>query len=108
MGSEFRRKSYFGESESKARRFCELIIEGKSDIEARDILRQGKNNYYILLLIMAREYYYIGDFKNGDKYLNKIESLRVKPKYLVKILEEIKGRRKFYSNESELSLILKL
>lgn len=90
----------------------DFIIESGLDVEsACQQLNLTPEQIDIINLIYAREFYMQGDFKRGDIFLKSVEQSKFKTKITIKILEEIKRKRKFYQNrqvEEPRKLVLSL
>ena len=52
--------------------------------------------YLRVLLIIAREYYYIGNSVQGDRLLNIVKRDKNKSRNIVKLIVEIENNKKFY------------
>ena len=52
-------------------------------------------------LIMAREYYEEGNFKDGNMYLNSVAETPGKTERVMKAMEDIRSKREFYQYRDE-------
>ena len=63
----------------------------------------GLNNEQkdLLKLIVAREYYRDGNFKQGDMFLNNVEETKAKSNKVREVLKEVRNRKRFYQYRDE-------
>lgn len=56
---------------------------------------------YIVLLITAREYYYLNNDLMGDRYFMQVEKAKNKSRKVISLFEEIRKKKRFYKNHEE-------
>ena len=61
----------------------------------------SNENRNIVLLMFAKEYYYIEDYVTGDKLISYVESQKYKSPKVKRLLNEIKSDRNSYKNRTE-------
>ena len=66
--------------------------------DACESLNLWEEEYLKAALYIAREYYYLGNFKKGNYYLNLVNSRRNISKTIEEFYKQVKLNRKFYSN----------
>lgn len=75
--------------------FCvREFLKGNSCDEIFNSLSDGEKQKVMLLL--SREYYYLGDFDKGDKFLRMLEKSKNKSKEIIKLIEDTKVNKLFY------------
>ena len=84
----------------------EMLKKGDSIETISQNLEFNEEEYNLVNLIIAREYYFIGNYLMGDNYLKKVLKANNKSLNVRNILEEIKQNKKFYKNRDHLSLLL--
>ena len=80
-----------------------LINNGDSIKLACSSLGLSYYEYLKVLLIIAREYYYMGEMVQGDKLLNLIKKDKNKDSNLIGFIKEIETNKKFYKFREESS-----
>jgi hypothetical protein len=62
----------------------------------------------VLKLLIAREYYKEGNIKEGDKYLNTVESTKGKDRETIKLVTELRNMKKFlkYSDDAKVKTLV--
>lgn len=73
-----------------------MINTGVGIKEACMSLGLSYEEYLRVLLIIAREYYYIGNSVQGDRLLNIVKRDKNKSRNIVKLIVEIENNKKFY------------
>lgn len=73
-----------------------MINSGVGIKEACMSLGLSYEEYLRVLLIIAREYYYIGNSVQGDRLLNIVKRDKNKSRNIVKLIVEIENNKKFY------------
>ena len=84
----------------------EMLKKGDSIETISQNLEFNEEEYNLVNLIIAREYYFIGNYLMGDNYLKKVLKDNNKSLNVRNILEEIIQNKKFYKNRDHLSLLL--
>ncbi len=84
----------------------EMLKKGDSIEIISQNLEFNEEEFNLVNLIIAREYYFIGNYLMGDNYLKKVLKANNKSLNVRNILEEIKQNKKFYKNREHLSLLL--
>lgn len=74
-----------------------MFASGSNINEVCEVFNLNSEQRNIVLLILAREYYYQGDLKTGDIYLKMVEQSQ-KSGYVISVFNEIRKNRQFYKN----------
>lgn len=64
-------------------------------------LNLGNEQKCIVLLAVAKEYYRLKQFDDGDRIVNYIKNVTDKSKTVLKLLKNVLQRRMFYCNSLE-------
>lgn len=79
-----------------------LVQQGEFDLEeAMNGLGLDEYNKNYIRLICARDCYYTKDYKNGDKYLKRVEHSTSKNDLIKRVYNEVLVNRKYYKNRLE-------
>lgn len=62
--------------------------------------QMSEEQYLIILLLYAREYYYQGNYEKGEEFLKVVERNNNKTKKVISIFNEIRTNKKFYINRN--------
>lgn len=78
---------------------ADFIIESGVDVESACLqLLMNSEKVNKIRLLFAREYYSSGNFEKGDQFLKEVEKSQNKTEEVIRILEEIRKNKRFYSN----------
>lgn len=69
--------------------------------EAGNYFNLSNEQKDLLKLIVAREYFREGNFKQGAIYLNNVEETKAKTQKVREVLKEVRARRQFYQYKDE-------
>lgn len=74
---------------------CESLMNGFAN------LNLGNEQKCIVLLAVAKEYYRLKQFDDGDRIVNYVKNVTDKSKTVLKLLKDVLQRRMFYCNSLE-------
>ena len=74
-----------------------MINSNMSLYDACQSLNMWQEEYYKCALYLAREYYYLGDYKLGDYYFNIVNKLKKRSNSIEDFYKKVKLNKKFYS-----------
>lgn len=86
---------------SNVEQVVNLIASGIDVMDACSQVGLSDDEKNLVYLTVAKEYYYQGFYKEGDKYLKLVEKNKGKSKVVKKLFEEITKNKKFYINRAD-------